>query len=100
MRTMISCGKYSCRCSGAADTGDREPDETRRFYITSGIIDDKEEVVKEAVKAAGLDGSGGDIIRENGYLYSSKKGIESKDAAFFCRHLIRLRKRHRSTSRQ
>ena len=47
-------GKYSGRCSGAADPGHCQSDETA-VYITSGIIDDKEQTVVDAVKAAGLE---------------------------------------------
>ena len=48
-------GKYSGRCSGAADPGHCQSDEPGAVYITSGIIDDKEQTVVDAVKAAGLE---------------------------------------------
>ncbi len=42
------------------------------IYITSGIIDDKEETVVEAVKKAGLDGSGGDPSGRVGIRHCKK----------------------------
>lgn len=49
-------GKYSGRCSGAADPGHCQPDETGCcIHYLQGIIDDKEQTVVDAVKAAGLE---------------------------------------------
>ena len=55
MSVMISCGQYSGRCTGTLTPVIVHQLKKGGIYITSGIIDDKEQTVVEAVKAAGLE---------------------------------------------
>lgn len=54
-RNTISLPPIFLQMFSFHDAGNRTPDEAGRCYITSGILDVKEEVVKEAVVAAGLE---------------------------------------------
>ncbi len=47
------------------------------YYITSGILDVKEEVVKEAVAESRTDSCGSEPDRVNGYACNCKKGLDS-----------------------
>ena len=60
------------------------------YYITSGILDVKEEVVVEAVKAAGL--TVVEVTHQASGFRNSKKGLIL--CSVFLWSLIRLRKRH------
>ena len=61
------------------------------YYITSGILDVKEEVVVEAVKAAGLT-----VVEVTHQRVGFREQQERTDPMqrFFLWSLIRLRKRH------
>lgn len=55
MSVMISWWLIFWQSTGTVDSCHRTSAEEGRIYITSGIIDDKEQTVVEAVKAAGLE---------------------------------------------
>ena len=55
MENMTLSLQIFWRMFGRTDTGDCGSAQDGGIYITSGIIDDKEETVVEAVKAAGLE---------------------------------------------
>ena len=55
MKIRYRSGQYPGRCISASDSGNYPSDEKGGIYITSGIIDNKEETVVNAVKAAGLE---------------------------------------------
>ena len=63
------------------------------IYITSGIIDDKEETVVNAVKAAGLEVLRGYTSGRMGVCYGQKK-LRSKKCIVFCRTVSGRRNGH------